>query len=124
MSCCRGTSLRTSTGWLAVGGVAGSSLKPRPRRSARVKLGLAAARATGALAAVDVPGWGSSDRAAEWVQSSRRADEHLHRAETNLENYRLSAGGFLAEIHRMNLEVREYLRLHASEVAAGAPGAG
>jgi hypothetical protein len=29
--------------------------------------------------------------------------------ETNLANYRLSASGFLAEIDRMQLEVREYL---------------
>ena len=50
--------------------------------------------------------------------------EHLSGTETNHENYRLSAGGFLAEIDRMNLEVREYLRLHPSEVGAGAPGAG
>ena len=44
--------------------------------------------------------------------------EHLRRVETNPSNYRLSAGGFLAEIDRMNLEVREYLSLHPSEVAA------
>ena len=50
--------------------------------------------------------------------------EHLRGAETNPENYRLSAGGFLAELDRMNLEVREHLRLHPSEVGAGAPGAG
>lgn len=50
--------------------------------------------------------------------------EHLRRAETNPENYRLSATGFLAEIDRMNLEVREYLRFHPSEVGAGASGAG
>jgi hypothetical protein len=44
--------------------------------------------------------------------------EQLRRVETNRTNYRLSAGGFLAEIDRMNLEVREYLLLHPSEVAA------
>lgn len=35
--------------------------------------------------------------------------ETLRRNETNADNYRASAGGFLAEIDRMNLEIREYL---------------
>ena len=35
--------------------------------------------------------------------------------ETNLLNYRRSVGGFLAEIDRMNLEVREYLSIHREE---------
>jgi len=34
---------------------------------------------------------------------------HLRKVETNPVNYRLSASGFLAEIDRMQLEVREYL---------------
>ena len=34
--------------------------------------------------------------------------ERLRQVETNPQNYRLSAGGYLAEIDRMNLEVREY----------------
>lgn len=42
--------------------------------------------------------------------------EKLREVETNLQNYRLSAGGYLAEIDRMNLEVREYLSLHPSEL--------
>jgi hypothetical protein len=42
--------------------------------------------------------------------------EKLRQVETNPENYRLSAGGFLAEIDRMNREVREYLSLHSSEL--------
>jgi hypothetical protein len=40
---------------------------------------------------------------------------HLRRTETNPVNYRLSVAGFLAEIDRMNLEVREYLSCHPSE---------
>ena len=32
---------------------------------------------------------------------------HLRKVETNPANYRLSASGFLAEIDRMQLEVRE-----------------
>jgi hypothetical protein len=42
--------------------------------------------------------------------------EHLRKIEANPHNYRLSVGGFLAEIDRMNLEVREYLLLHPSEL--------
>ena len=33
--------------------------------------------------------------------------EHLRRTESNPVNYRMSAAGFLAELDRMNLEVRE-----------------
>lgn len=43
---------------------------------------------------------------------------HLRRVETNPVNYRLSASGFLAEIDRMQLEVREYLFLHPAELSA------
>jgi hypothetical protein len=42
--------------------------------------------------------------------------ERLREIEANPDNYRLSAGGYLAEIDRMNLEVREYLSLHPSEI--------
>jgi len=42
--------------------------------------------------------------------------EKLRQAETNPPNYRLSAGGYLAEIDRMNLQVREYLSLHPGEI--------
>ncbi len=41
----------------------------------------------------------------------------LRKAESNPVNYRLSASGFLAEVDRMQLEVREYLTLHPSELA-------
>lgn len=34
---------------------------------------------------------------------------HLRKTETNPENYRAAVSGFLAEIDRMQLEVREYL---------------
>ena len=46
--------------------------------------------------------------------------EHLRQVESNATNYRLSASGFLAEIDRMFLEVREYLAMHPSEVRASA----
>ncbi len=41
--------------------------------------------------------------------------EKIREVETNPQNYRLSIGGFLSEIDRMNLEVREYLSIHPSE---------
>ncbi len=36
---------------------------------------------------------------------------HLRKMETNPANFRASVAGFLAEIDRMQLEVREYLSL-------------
>lgn len=45
---------------------------------------------------------------------------HLRKVETNPLAYRLSASGFLAEVDRMQLEVRDYLALHPSELAASA----
>jgi hypothetical protein len=43
---------------------------------------------------------------------------HLRRTEANPVNYRASASGFLAEIGRMQLEIREYLSVHPTELAA------
>jgi hypothetical protein len=43
---------------------------------------------------------------------------YLRRVETNPVNYRLSASGFLAEIDRMQLEVREYLSHLPAQLAA------
>lgn len=42
---------------------------------------------------------------------------HLRKVETNPANYHASVSGFLAEIDRMQLEVREYLSLHPDEIA-------
>ena len=42
---------------------------------------------------------------------------HLRQVETNPANYHASSSGFLAEIDRMQLEVREYLSLHPAEMA-------
>ena len=50
----------------------------------------------------------------ERIRYFQQQVEKLRQVETNPQNYRLSAGGFLAEIDRMNLEVREYLSLHPS----------
>jgi hypothetical protein len=52
----------------------------------------------------------------ERIRYFQKQVEKLRQVETNPQNYRLSAGGYLAEIDRMNLEVREYLWLHPSEV--------
>jgi len=40
---------------------------------------------------------------------------HLRKTETNPVNYRAAVTGFLAEIDRMQLEVREYLSFHPTE---------
>lgn len=40
---------------------------------------------------------------------------HLRRTETNPVNYRASVSGFLAEIDRMQLEVREYFSFLPTE---------
>ena len=45
---------------------------------------------------------------------------HLRKTETNPTNYRLSASGFIAEIDRMQLEVREYLSLLPSQMDVSA----
>ena len=50
------------------------------------------------------------------IRHFQKQVEKLREVETNPRNYELSAGGFLAEIARMNLEVREYLSIHPSEL--------
>jgi hypothetical protein len=42
---------------------------------------------------------------------------HLRRVESEPENYHAAASGFLAEIDRMQLDVREYLSLHPAELS-------
>jgi len=46
--------------------------------------------------------------------------KHLRNTETNPTNYRLSSSGFIAEIDKMQLEVREYLSLLPSQVKSPA----
>ena len=43
------------------------------------------------------------------IERFQRQIEELRKRESNPENYRLSASGFLAELDRMNLDIREYL---------------
>lgn len=45
---------------------------------------------------------------------------HLRRVESNPTNYRSSAAGFIAEIDRMQLEVREYVSIHPAELTTTA----
>ena len=55
----------------------------------------------------------SNDRELEVTQARIRQLEQqvarIRQTATDSENYHLSAAGFLAEIDRMNLEVRDYL---------------
>lgn len=45
---------------------------------------------------------------------------YLRKMETNPANYHAAVSGFLSELDRMQLEVREYLSLHPAELAAPA----
>ena len=58
--------------------------------------------------------------ALERIQHLQTQVTQLRKTETNPANYHLSASGFLAEIDRMQLEVREYLSLHPGELKASA----
>lgn len=42
---------------------------------------------------------------------------HLRRSEPNPTNYRAASAGFLAEVDRMQREVREFLGTHPAELA-------
>lgn len=50
-----------------------------------------------------------------WMQNQIA---HLRRVETIPGNYHASTSGFLAEIDRMQLEVREFLATHPAEAVA------
>ena len=52
----------------------------------------------------------------ERIEHFQKIVEKLKAFETNPQNYELSAGGFLAEIDRMHLELAEYLSTHRSEL--------
>ena len=53
----------------------------------------------------------------ERIARFQRQLTHLRTVETNPANYRGAASGFLSEIDRMQLEVREYLSTHPAELA-------
>ena len=52
----------------------------------------------------------------ERIERFQKQIAKIKEFETNPRNYELSAGGFLAEIDRMNLEVWEYLSTDSSEL--------
>lgn len=54
----------------------------------------------------------------ERIAQFQRQLAYLRQVETNPVNYHASASGFLGEIDRMQLEVREYLSLHPAELLA------
>ena len=54
----------------------------------------------------------------ERIERFQRQLAHLRQVEKIPANYRASASGFLAEIDRMQLEVREYLSFHPAELFA------
>ena len=53
--------------------------------------------------------------AMERIRRFQEQVTHLRNTETNPDNYRAAASGFLAEIDRMQLEVREFLSHHPAE---------
>ncbi len=57
----------------------------------------------------------------ERIRYFQQQVEKLRQTETNPQNYQLSAGGFIAEIDRMNLEVREFLSLHPCQLKEQVP---
>lgn len=52
------------------------------------------------------------------IAKFQRQVAELRASETNPANYYASVSGFIAEIDRMQLEVREYLSLHPAELAS------
>ena len=52
----------------------------------------------------------------ERIRYFQRQVASLRQVENNPANYRLSVSGYLAELDRMYLEVRDYLWLHPSEI--------
>ena len=55
--------------------------------------------------------------ASERIRWCQQQIAHLRRSEPNPVNYRASAAGFLAEVDRMQHEVREFLSAHPTELA-------
>ena len=51
------------------------------------------------------------------IATFQRQVSHLRNVELNPANYHGSVSGFLAEIDRMQLDVREYLSVHPAELA-------
>ena len=58
------------------------------------------------------------------IASFQEQVAHLRKVETNPANYHAAVSGFLAEVDRMQLEVRGYLSLHPTECLVGDQGRG
>ena len=58
------------------------------------------------------------DATLDRIRNFQAQIRRLRKVETNPTNYRLSASGFIAEVDRMQLEVREYLSSAPSQVQA------
>jgi hypothetical protein len=56
------------------------------------------------------------DATLERIRHFQAQVRHLRETESNPTTFRLSSSGFLAEIDRMQLEVREYLSLLPSQL--------
>jgi len=52
----------------------------------------------------------------ERIKHLQKQVANLRKTETNSANYRLAASGFLAEIDRMQLDIRDFLSSHPSEL--------
>jgi hypothetical protein len=52
----------------------------------------------------------------ERIANFQRQVTKLREVEENPDNYRASVSGYLAELDRMNLAIRDYLWLHPSEI--------
>jgi hypothetical protein len=50
------------------------------------------------------------------ITKFQRQIAHLRNVETNPANFHASSSGFLAELDRMQLDVREYLSMHPKEL--------
>jgi hypothetical protein len=53
----------------------------------------------------------------ERIRQFEQQAARIRKTETDAENYRMSVSGFLTEIDRMNLEIREYLLSVPAEIA-------
>jgi hypothetical protein len=52
------------------------------------------------------------------IRQFERQAAQIRKTESNPENYRMSVAGFLAEIDRMNLDIREYLSSAPAELSS------
>jgi hypothetical protein len=52
----------------------------------------------------------------ERIARMQKQVAELRRKETNPANYRMAVSGYLAEMDRMQLEVREYLQFHPADL--------